>query len=168
MNFRHPLAAALLITTCLLSACAGVMGPRLVPGQSTIADVEASLGRPAEKLALPDGDSVWYFTSGQRGETLAVQIGANGVVHSVEQRLTERNIQRIRVGSTTAKDVRALLGPPGKSGPTGPQNRQQWEYQITMGIDHKVLTVVYSPDGIVRDLFLQVDHSLFDDSGGFM
>ena len=167
MRIRFKSSAVLLVSMCLLSACAGIMAPRLVPGQSTSTDVEAAMGRPAERLTLPGGDSVWFYTSGQRGETQAVQIGANGVVRSVEQRLTENNIQRIRIGVTTARDVRALLGPPGRS-IASEQNRQQWEYQIAMGIDHKMLTLVYSPDGIVRDLFLQIDHSLFDDSGGFM
>lgn len=168
MNIRRPLSIVVLSTTCLLSACAGIMSPRITVGQTTTAELEATLGRPAEKLALPDGDAIWYYTSGQRGETLAVEIGRNGVVRSAEQRLTERNIQRIRIGSTTARDIRALLGPPGKAGNSGAQNRLQWEYQIAMGIEHKVLTLVFGPDNVVRDLFLQIDHSLFDDSGGYM
>lgn len=51
------LAAAMLI---LGAGCEAYSGYTLVPGKSTSAEVEATMGAPAEKLER-DGETVWYY-----------------------------------------------------------------------------------------------------------
>jgi len=42
-------------TALLAIGCAGCSGSDLIAGKSTVAGVQASMGVPAEKLALPGG-----------------------------------------------------------------------------------------------------------------
>ena len=45
------------VLAALLIGCAGYSGRDLVAGKSTTAEVQTSMGAPAEKLALPGGES---------------------------------------------------------------------------------------------------------------
>ncbi|MBK5104884.1 MAG: outer membrane protein assembly factor BamE, partial [Burkholderiales bacterium] len=98
----------LCIATCLaaglLAGCASYSGSSLVAGKSTAAEAEALMGKPAERIEKPDGGSVLYYPRGPAGrETYAVLIGADGKVQAVEQRLTDGNIAKLVLGTTTAR-----------------------------------------------------------------
>src|SRR6185503_9279194 len=104
----RPLLAFALVLS--LAACAA--GRALVPGQSTAAQVEATMGKPADRIVNTAGETVWFYTSAPAGrETHAVRMRPDGTVVAVEQRLTKENIARVVPGTTTAKEVRELLGP---------------------------------------------------------
>lgn len=160
----------LCVATCLaaglLSGCASYSGKGLVPGKSTAAEVETLMGKPAERVARPDGSSVLYYPHGPAGrETHAVSIGADGKVQAVEQRLTDANIARLVKGTTTAREVRELFGPPSRLTHLPRLQRDVWEYPMDNIAMPYVLYVQFSADGIVREAFKIKDYSAEPPSG---
>lgn len=147
-----------LICLTLLAGCASYDGSSLIAGKSTAADVEQLMGPPAEKIVEPAGDAVWFYPRGPMGrQTYAVRVAPNGLVRGVEQRLTVENMQKLVAGETTAKDVRALFGPPSRVTRLDRQQRDVWEYPMKnqIDVDHS-LFVQFSYDGILREaLFLR-------------
>ena len=137
-----------------LAGCAGYSGTDLVPGRSTAPEIEASMGPPAERLARPDGSSVWYFPRGPSGRhTYAVSVGADGVLQAIEQRLTSESVAKLRRGAITAKQVRELLGPPAGITRAPFKPLDVWEYRWVNVLGRRVLWVHFSDDGILREVF---------------
>jgi hypothetical protein len=158
------------VATCLaaalLSACASYSGSSLVAGKSTAAEVEALMGKPAERVEKPGGGSVLYYPRGPAGrETYAVSIGADGKVQAVEQRLTDANIARLVLGTTTAREVRELFGPPATTTRFPRLQRDVWEYHMDPISMPYLLLVQFSPEGIVREVFKMKDYSAEPPSG---
>lgn len=156
----------LLLVALLAAGCAAFDGRGLVPGQSRAADVESLMGPPVEKIAAPGGESVWFYPRQPYGrQSFAVRVGADGVVRSVEQRLTHENMQKLLAGTTTAKEVRELLGPPWRTMHLARQQRDVWEY-TTYSLDQQefILYVQFSGDGVVREVIHIRD--LYFDPGG--
>ena len=101
-----------LLVAAPLAGCASFSDSRLVPGMSTGADVEAMFGQPANRIVKPDDGSVLYYPQGPMGrKSYAVVLDANGKLQAIEQRLTDENIAKIKIGSTTVQEVRELFGP---------------------------------------------------------
>src|SRR3954462_14986439 len=122
MRFLLTLSASAL----LLAACASYDGHCLGPGKSTDgglgrgksteAEVPSLMGTPADTRNRPNGDHVLYFSRLPLGRDIyAATIGADGTLRSLDQTLTRANISRIAVNSTTADQLRELLGPPYRS-----------------------------------------------------
>lgn len=158
------------VATCLaaalLSACASYSGSSLVTGKSTAAEVEALMGKPAERVDKPGGGSVLYYPRGPFGrETYAVSIGADGKVQAVEQRLTDANIARLVRGTTSAREVRELFGPPATTTHLPRLQREVWEYPMDPISMPYLLLVQFSADGIVREVFKMKDYSAEPTSG---
>jgi hypothetical protein len=158
------------IATCLaaalLSGCASYSGSSLVAGKSTAAEVEALMGKPAERVEKPGGGSVLYYPRGPVGrETYAVSIGADGKVQAVEQRLTDANIARLVLGTTTVREVRELFGPPPTTTRLPRLQRDVWEYPMDPISMPYLLLVQFSYDGIVREVFKMKDYSAEPPSG---
>ena len=136
----------------LISACAS--GPTLVPGQSTVADVEAK--RPAEKRMV-GGETVYYFPEHPWGyASYAARVGGDGKLIAVEQRLTSENIAKVVRGKTTGGQVRDLLGPPWEPIHYARMQRDVWTYPMRIPADPtpKWFVVHVAPDGVVSDTFL--------------
>ncbi len=155
----HTLCVAAGLTAVLLSACASYSGSGLIAGQSTAAEVEALMGKPAERFEKSGGGSVFFYPRGPLGrETYAVVIGANGKVQAIEQRLTDANIAKLVLGTTTAREVRELFGPPSVTTHYARLQRDVWEYPMDPLYRPFVLTVQFSADGIVREVFKMKDY----------
>ena len=153
----------LYVATCLaaglLTGCAAYSGSGLVAGRSTAAEVEALMGKPADRIDRPDGGSVLYYPRGPVGrETYAVSIGADGKVQAVEQRLTDNNVAKLVRGTSTARDVRELFGPPSTTTRLPRLERDVWEYPMDHISAPKRLMVQFSYDGIVREVFKMADY----------
>jgi hypothetical protein len=136
----------------VVSACAS--GPGLVPGQSTMADVEAK--HPAEKR-LVGAETVYYFPELPWGyRSYAARVGADGRLIAVEQRLTEENIGKVVRGKSTATEVRDLLGPPWEPIHYARMDRDVWTYPMRIAADPtpKWFVVHVASDGIVRETYL--------------
>ena len=155
-----PLGAA------LLAGCASYDGRGLVAGKATTADVEALMGRPAERVAKPDGGSVLYYPRGPAGrQSYAVLLGPDGRLQTIEQRLTDASLAKIVLGTTTAPEVRELLGPPPTTSSLPRLGRDVWEYKMGDSALPFVLWVQFSADGIVREVFKAKDQEIEGKSG---
>ena len=158
---------AICLAACLISGCASYSGRGLIPGKSTTAEVEALMGQPAERLEKPGGGSVLYYPRGPAGrETFAVLIGADGKVQAVEQRLTDANIAKLVLGTTSVKEVRELFGPPALTTRFAQLERDAWEYPMDNLAAPFLLIVQFSYDGIVREVFKIKDYGAEGPSGG--
>ena len=159
------------VCVVLAAGCASFDGRGLVPGASTGAQVEALMGKPDERVAKPDGSSVLYYTRNPVGRhTYAVTLGPEGVMRSIDQRLTPANMGKLRTGATTKSEVRALFGPPFPATiATQPLNqREVWEYKWLQVDDKRVLWVYFSPDGILREFNDTHDFGADEPSGSSM
>jgi hypothetical protein len=111
------------------------------------------MGKPAERIAQPDGGSVWFYPQAPLGRhTYAVRLGPDGVVRAVDQRLTRANVAKLVAGTSTQKDVRELFGPPYSVTRFPRQARLVWEYKLLDYEELRVLWVQFSDDGIVREV----------------
>jgi hypothetical protein len=135
----------------LLASCAN---PALVPGQSTLADVEAR--HPAEKRVV-GAETVYYFPELPWGyRSYAARVDGDGKLIAVEQRLTEENIAKVIKGKTTGSEVRDLLGPPWEPIRYERMQRDVWTYPMRIAADPtpKWFVVHLSLDGVVRETYL--------------
>jgi hypothetical protein len=97
----------------LLAGCASFEGRGLVPGKSTQAEVEASMGPAADKRVGRGGETVYYYPRLPWGyATYAARIAPDGRLVALEQRLTEENTSQLKVGATRREEILDLLGPP--------------------------------------------------------
>lgn len=151
----------ILVAAALAAACttASYDGRGLVPGRSDAKEVEALMGQPAERLGTAGGDSVWFYPRNPGGlHTFAVRLNPQGIVQEVDQRLTPDNLAKLAPGTSTAAQVRELLGPPWQVARMARQQRDVWSYRMDNGqfVDHD-LYVQLSYDGIVREVLLLKD-----------
>lgn len=147
------LRGAAVALAALLTGCASYSGGNLIAGKSTAAEVQASMGAPAEKLALPGGESVWYYPHGPQGrDTFAVTLGPDGVMRGIDQRLTAANVAKLVQGRSTAREVRELLGPPPIVRPFPRLQRNVWIYPMQLVEERRILWVQFSYDDIAREI----------------
>ena len=153
---RFVLAASAL--AALAAGCASFYGRGLVPGKSTQAELEARMGAPAQRLALPGGETALYFSRLPEGRAVyVVTVGPDGVMKSIEQRLVRKNLARIVAGASTREDVRGLFGPPGRSGHLALREREWWEYKYFDYEERRVIWVQFSRDGVAREVLDMLD-----------
>jgi hypothetical protein len=157
---------AIAAATLLLGACASFDGRGLVPGQSRAADVEASMGSPHQRLALPNGDTALYYSRLPEGRKMFVAtLAPDGTLRGIEQRLEYPFIKRIVPNTTTAAQVRELLGPPWTSTRMARQQRVVWEYPWRNVEDRRMLWVQFSDDEVVREVIELHDYESDPPSG---
>jgi len=157
--------ASILMGLALLAGCASYSGSSLVPGKSTRAEVEATMGRPAEVLSRPNGDTLLYYSRLPLGrETYVATVGADGVLRGIGQRLTRQNIAKVAAGAP-AKEVRELLGPPFRVVRMKRMERDVWEYPWREIEDRRILWVQFSNDGQVREVIEMHDYESDPPSG---
>ncbi len=143
-----------------LAGCASFDGRGLVPGQSTAAQAEALMGPPAQRVDLPEGGKALYFSRMPEGRAVfEVKVDANGVVTSIEQKLTRQHIWEIRNGESTKDHVLKLFGPPGRRGYLALSEREWWEYKYLDYQELRILYVQFSGDGVVREVLDLKDFS---------
>ena len=143
-----------LAVVLLGSGCAGYDGGNLVPGKSTGAQVEKSMGPWADKRAGADGETVLWFPRLPYGRvSYAARIGKDDKLIAVEQRLTKENLDRLKPGVSRENDVRDLLGPPQRVDPFPRLERDAWTYQA-QGIEPQLMVVQFSKDGVLREAYM--------------
>ena len=161
----------LLAALIAVAGCVSFDGRGLVPGSTTVAQVEAAMGAPDARVAKPDGSSVLYYSRNPIGRhSYAVTVGPDGVLRSIEQRLTLANMNKLVPGTMTKKDVREIFGPPYPSTiVTSPfSQRETWEYKWLEIEDKRVLWVSFSPDGVLREYSNSHDFESDEPTGGSM
>jgi len=161
-----PLLAASLLALLITSGCATYNGSHLVPGNSTAAEVQTTMGDPTEKTRAGN-DTLWWYSRQLSRENHAVVVGPDNIVKGVEQRLTEANLKHIAVGQTTLQDVHALMGPAHFVTRYRWRDGDSWEYLMNGGLvnstgsfdDWMVLSVRFDSTGIVRDVTYIADEA---------
>lgn len=149
----------------LLAGCASFDGRGLTPGKSTRADVEATMGRPAEVLTRPNGDTRLYFSRLPFGREIYVAtVGSDGVLRAIDRTLTPKNIAGLKEGMTTAQ-VRERLGPPYRIVYMKLIDRDVWEYPWRTVEDKRILWVQFSRDGVVQEIIEMHDFESDPPSG---
>ena len=154
--------ASLAALALLMAGCASIDGAGLVPGSATAADVERTMGAPAEKIPLAGGDAVWFYPRQPTGlRSYAVTLSGDGRLRSIEQRLTEQNLKLLVPGITTMKDARALLGPPWRSARNFLNDRDCWDYRMYNAVQAEFkLSVQFSDDGLLREVIFLEDYKV--------
>ena len=149
-----------LAVVLLGSGCAGYDGGNLVPGKSTGAEVEKSMGPSADKRAGADGETVLWFPRLPYGRvSYAARIGKDDKLIAVEQRLTRENLGKLKPGVSRENDVRDLLGPPQRIDRFPFKQVDAWTYQA-QGIEPQVMVVELSKDGVVRSVYMFDDPAM--------
>ena len=116
------------------------------------------MGRPAQRLVFPNGNTALYFSRVPEGRAVyVVDVGPDGVMKSIEQRLVRKNVSKVIAGVSTMKEVRELFGPPGSDGRMERQARTWWEYKYDDYYQRRVILVQYSDDGVVREVLDMID-----------
>ena len=147
-----------LALTLVLAGCASFSGSDLVPGKSTAADAQQSMGRADQQLKLANGDTALYFSRLPFGRAMyVVTFGLDGVMKSIEQRMQYPSFAKVVANTWTKKEVSELLGPPGQAGRFDRQKRDWWEYRYWQAPDYRVVWVQFSDDGVVREVYDMVD-----------
>jgi hypothetical protein len=152
----------------LAAGCASFAGSKLVPGQSTAADVEALMGRAADKRPAAGGETVYYFPRLPWGyATYAARIAPDGKLIALEQRLTAENVDKLKPGVTRAEEVLDLLGPPFEPMKAPLSGRDIWTYPMRIPgyPTPKWFLVQLSSDGVLRETyFIDDPHWIQPDS----
>ena len=138
----------------LLAGCAGAS--QLRPGLSSAEEVEARMGRAAEKRARPDGETWLYYPDQPFGRKMFVaRVARDGKLVAVEQRLSEEYVGKLVPNQSRKDDVRDLLGPPYETLTIPRMQRETWSWHMRRYGDLPAgLHVQMSPDGIVREIYL--------------
>ena len=149
--------AVLFAAAALAAGCASFDGRGLVPGKSTLAEVEALMGPAADKRAGAGGETVYYYSRLPHGYAMyAARIAPGGTLVALEQRLTPENVERIKVGATRGEEVLDLLGPPYEPMKQGRTGNDIWTYPMRVPgyPTPKWFLVTVSPDGMVREAYM--------------
>src|SRR6185436_13538320 len=147
-----------MLLTAVLAGCASFNGAGLVPGKSTGAEAEKLMGTPDQSLKLVNGDTALYFSRLPFGRAMyVVTVGPDGVMKSIDQRMTYASFAKVVANSWTKKEVAELLGPPGRTGRFDRQKREWWEYRYRLMPDFRVVWVQFSDDGVVREIYDMLD-----------
>jgi hypothetical protein len=149
-----------LLLGVLLAGCTSYSGYNLVAGQSTVHDVETTMGKPALVREAPGGGKVYWYPRLPFGrESFAARIAPDGKLLGIEQRLSQEYIAKIRPNESTLEDVLDLLGPPSEVYRFPRQQRETWEYPLRKPPQSRALYVQMSPDKVVREVFELEDRS---------
>jgi hypothetical protein len=156
---RKRIAIAFASATLFISGCASYDGRNLVRGEATQAEIVATMGKPAQTLPLADGGKALYFSKLPYGRQMFVATtGPDGRLKGIEQVLDHEHIHRIQPGTTTAEQVRKILGPPYRISRANFKPFDVWEYPWD---GEEVLWVSLSDDGIVREIDNTVDNEVY-------
>jgi hypothetical protein len=164
MSFGKFRLILLIITAAAAAGCASFGIGRVVPGKSTAADVEAKMGKPAERINLPGGESIWHYPRGQARQTFAVRVGQDGIVRDVSQVLTMQNLAKVQARKSTTDDVRALLGPPFGVSSNRRLERELWEYYMYEDQRPIIVVVQFDSTKRVREI-LRLDDPSYESRG---
>jgi len=149
---------ALVALVLLLAACVSPWMGRNLPQGTSMAEVEATMGKPTETMVDSEGYTAWYYPTAPQGrDTWVARFMPDGRLLSVEQRLTKENIARVAVGTTTQKQVQELFGSPWKAYPAARLPLVEWDYRVLVDNRKFDYLVRFSDDGVVRDTYLLHD-----------
>ena len=154
-------ALVALALVLLLAGCATWRS--LEPQRSSLADVEAVMGKPAETRQV--GAETWlYYPNQPFGRRLYVaRLGPDGKLVAFEQRLSEEFIAKLVPNHSRNEDVRNLFGAPYEALTFPRLERETWSWHMRrFGTLPVGLHVQMSFDGLVREIYI-LDENFKDD-----
>jgi hypothetical protein len=105
--------AGVVFGALLVSACAGINGPNLAPGVSTVTEVVAWMGPPVMFWKNADGSEQLAFARGPAGtQTFMAYVGADGKLQRIAGVLNEANFALVLPGMNPEQVMR-IVGPSG-------------------------------------------------------
>jgi hypothetical protein len=140
----------------ILAGCASFEGRGLVPGKSTQAEVEATMGPAADKRVTAGGETVYYYPRLPWGyATYAARIAPDGRLVALEQRLTEENTNKLKVGATRKEEILDLLGPPYEPMQQRLSGKDVWTYPMRLPgyTIPRWFLVQITPDGVLSEKY---------------
>jgi hypothetical protein len=144
------------LVVLLLAGCA--YGKGLMPGESTIEQVKASMGEPTMVREYADGaQTLWYSKLPYGRENWAAVVDKNGILVSFDQRLTDAYIAKLQPDRSTANDVLDLLGPPYRRMKFPYKDVEAWQYPLWTSPEMQTLYLEVSPDSVVRKVYRLYD-----------
>ena len=158
---NRPLLPVLMAVLVSAAGCASYR--TLTPAQSTLADVEATLGAPAERRQV--GAETWlYYPKQPFGRKVQVaRVSPDGKLIAVEQRLSEEYIAKLIPNQSSQDDVLALFGRPYERLNVPRMERDMWTwYMRQYATLPATLNVQMSPDGVVREIYVLDDNDTRD------
>jgi hypothetical protein len=152
------------LVPALLAAAGCATYRDLMPARSTRANVEATLGPPAEVRARSDGETWLYYPKQPFArKVLVARVAPNGTLIAVEQRLSEEYIAKLVPNQTTREDVLVLFGQPYERLNIPRMQRDMWTwYMRQYATLPATLNVQISPDGVVREIYVLDDNNKND------
>jgi hypothetical protein len=151
----------LVVLVLALAGCATWRG--LEPGRSTLADVQATMGAPAEQRRV--GAETWlYYPNQPFGRRVNVaRVAPDGKLIGVEQRLSEEYIAKLVPNQSRSEDVLALFGQPYERLKFPRMERDTWSWHMRQyGNLPATLNVQMSPDGVVREIYVLDENNKSD------
>jgi hypothetical protein len=152
----HTVSQAMLCLVAVsLVGCAWVQ-PEKLPMGSTVADVQAHMGKPTGQYPLAGGGEQLEYATGPFGrQTYHLDFGPDGRLQRVEQVLTEARFNTITAGMSD-QDVLRAIGRPSTIWALARQQQNVWSYRyeafscqwfmVGMGYDQRVIDTAYGPD----------------------
>jgi len=140
----------------IAAGCASFAGRGLVPGQSSAAEVEALMGPAADKRVTAGGETAYYYPRLPWGyATYAARISLDGRLVSLEQRLTEQNTDKLKVGATRKEEILDLLGPPYEPMHQRLSGKDLWTYPMRQAgyVTPRWFLVQITPDGVLSEKY---------------
>jgi hypothetical protein len=127
----------------------------LEPGRSSLADVEAALGRAAERRQV--GGETWlYYPQQPFGRKVFVaRMAPEGKLIALEQRLSEEYVAKLVPNHSRREDVLNLFGQPYQRVNYPRLQREAWSWHMRQFATMQAgLHVQISPDGVVREIYI--------------
>ena len=101
----------------------------LKPGVSTGYEVRDRMGPPTMEWRNEDGSLTWEYARTPAGTVnYMIHIGADNILRSIEQVLTEENFARVRPGMTR-DEIRHLLGKPAHVTRLDLKRQEVWDWK---------------------------------------
>lgn len=142
--------AAISVLAGVLAACDPLALEKLVPGQSTEADVRDAMGTP--EMVWDEGQGVRTFEYNRQPQghvNYMITIGADGRLQTIRQVLTPQEFAKVRPGMHY-DEVRRMLGKPAKDTwfPLKGERHVDWRYRPTP-TDSGMFTAVLDANRVV-------------------
>jgi outer membrane protein assembly factor BamE (lipoprotein component of BamABCDE complex) len=157
MNTRLAFACAS-IAIFILAGCAQP-GERVQTGMDQ-ATVIATLGKPKETYALPNGGKrLMWPTQPAGATTTAIDLDETGKVVSVRQVLQDTEFNRAEIDKWTRDDVLSAFGRPFETANFKRMDREVWSYRyVENHIDHLIFNFYFDEQGVLRQTQKQPDY----------
>ena len=143
----------------MLSACASLQAPALVPGESEPA-VIAKLGKPThvypdlDESGKPLPSHFLEYMSGPFGQTTYMaHMDSQNRLLSYEQVLTSAQFSKVEIGKSRREDILRLIGTPSETSYLALPKLEVWSYPYKENpVSDSMMHVHFDQNGVVQKM----------------